>query len=153
MEGDWHQTLIRRSVLYTVARMLRFSTITLWAAGNRKGGYNVFDLLAADRWRPNAPLIGVLLSLSLFLVACTSTIATLHGPVLLNYQIAPTARAHLWRVTAVWPASFAWDAGLRPGTLLHGNAPPATQGVTTVKAWMGHSWRRVNLPPPGDTAP
>ncbi len=113
----------------------------------------VFAMTTEQRWRPNWSLIGVLLALSLFLVSLTGAVAALHGPRLLGYQVAPTSRAHWWRVAAVWPTSFAWDAGLRPGTLLYSTAPPTTRGSTTARMWTGRCCRVVSVPPRGDSAP
>jgi len=113
----------------------------------------VFAMTAEQRWRPTWPLMAALLSLSLFLVSLTGAVTALHGPRLLGYQAVPTARVHWWRVTAVWPTSFAWDAGLRTDSLLQGDALPATQGSTVVRVWTGQRLRTVVIPPRGDSAP
>ena len=106
----------------------------------------VFAMAPAQRWQPNWPLLGVLLALSLFLSAMAGAVAALHGPRLLGYQVAPAAPSHWWRVTAVWPASFAWDAGLRPGTLIQSATLPATRGSTTVRVWAGRCAARRPSP-------
>jgi len=114
----------------------------------------MFALAIAQRWRPSWLLASVLLAASLFLVALAAAVAALRGPRLLGYHVAATLRTQWWRVTDVWPGSFAWDAGIRAGLLLHGKAPPATQGTTVVYALaMGRCCRAITLPLPGQSMP
>jgi len=102
--------------------------------GAGKGGHGMFAMAIAQRWRPSWLLASVFLAMSLFLVALATAVAALQGPRLLGYHVAATLRTQWWRVTDVWPGSFAWDAGIRAGLPLHGKAPPATQGTTVVYA-------------------
>jgi len=113
----------------------------------------VFAMTPEQRWHPNWRMIGVLLALSVFLVTLTSAVAALRGPRWLGYHVVPAAQAHRWRVTFVWPASFAWDAGLRRGTLLQGPASPPTSGSAVVHILSGRCCRHVLIPPWGDTDP
>lgn len=112
----------------------------------------MFAMTTEQRWRPDWSLVGVLLALSIFLLAVTSAVTTLHGPRLLGYQITPAPGLHQWRVTTVWPSSFAWDAGLRPGTVLRGDRSPVTSGSTVVRVWTGRCCRIVVVPPRGESA-
>lgn len=114
----------------------------------------MFTMATAERWRPTWLLASVFLALSLFLVALTQAVGALRGPRLLGYHVAPALQTQWWRVTDVWPGSFAWDAGLRTGMLLHGQLPPAAQGATVVSAAaMGRCCRALILPLPGQSMP
>ncbi len=108
-------------------------------------------MLAVDRWRPGMTLLVVCVAVLLFLAAAAGAALALRGPVGLGYQVAPTSRPDLWRISAVWPDGFAHDAGLRRGMLLYSRTPPALQGQTTVAIWSLPCCRHVVVPPPGET--
>ncbi|MDQ2830641.1 MAG: hypothetical protein M3Y74_16545, partial [Chloroflexota bacterium] len=109
-------------------------------------------MISVDRWYPTWPLVSVLLSLGLMLVLLASALGTLRSPLQLDYQVAPTGQAHIWSVTRVWPSSFAWAAGLRPGTLLHQDSSPPTSGPTIVEVRAGGRDHAVLLASDGGAA-
>jgi|GEM_PF-24699 len=112
----------------------------------------MFVATATDRWRPTPILITAMTAVCLWAVTCAGALAALHGPRLLGYRIAPAGQHHLWRVTWVWPGSYAWDAALRPGTLLSEVVAPATRGSATLHLLHGHTAAAVTIPPPGEPA-
>ena len=112
----------------------------------------MFVATAMDRWRPTPILIAAMAAICLWAITCAGTLAALHGPRLLGYRIVLVEQHHLWRVTWVWPGSYAWDAALRPGTLLSDVVAPATRGSATLHLLHSGIPHTVTIPPPGEPA-
>ncbi len=111
----------------------------------------MFKKMAAERWRPDRRSIAVLLVLSAFALTVVSAVSALHGPILLGYTVAPDGHDQ-WRISGVFPGSYAWDAGLRPGMVLRGT--PVLQGAGVVYLRTGGACcRALRLPPAENSAP